>query len=198
MEYPLPTAFFPQLALNHLALVASWLLDELYATEDDLTRDTDDNYTRGCTTFMRQRLRILKEAMSGKHPWLGIATAGNDLVFTVDGLPCRYSNDDPDNPKKDAVTLANSYQQSLFDYDDFQRPQRFCFVIDRGLEGISDPHVEFVGFTPIDTIACRWISSSVRNFQIVGETTPAAVPVAKPTVAPKRRPADDDAVAEQS
>lgn len=198
MNKPLPWTYYPQFTAERLELVAGWLLEELYATEDDLVRDTDNGYTRGCTAFMRQRVRIMQEKASGKHPWLGVSSTGNDLVFTIEDIPCRYSNDDPDNPKKDAVTTANRYQESFLDFEDSDRPSRFCFVIDRGLEGISEPHVEFLGFSVASTVACRWVSSKVRVLRIVNDQ-PLSAPVAvgKPLVAPKRRDGDDQ-VAEWS
>ena len=37
MTLPLPAVFNPALSSDRLQEVATWLLDELYATEDDLT-----------------------------------------------------------------------------------------------------------------------------------------------------------------
>lgn len=187
MPLPPPSSFKPQLSADRLQTVSTWLLEELNATEDDLVRDTDNGYTRGCTSFMRQRVRILNEATSKKHSWLGIVNPGNDLVFSIEGIPCRFSNDDPDDPKKDAVKIANRYQTTFLDFDDESAPSRFCFVIDRGLEGISDPHVAFLGFTAADSLVTRWASDKVRSFHAVGDL-PLAAPVAveKPVVAPKR------------
>lgn len=191
MDKPLPSVFCAQFAVERLALISSWLLDELYATEDDLVRDTDNRYTRGCTAFMRQRNRILKEVASGGYPWLGVRNNGNDLVFTVDGIPCRYSNDDPDNPTKDAVTMAGRHQASFLDFEDSGRPSRFCFVVDRGYEGFSDPRVEFLGFNAYGTLMCQWVSNSVRTLHAVNAPAlVAAVPVEKPQLAPKRRASD--------
>jgi hypothetical protein len=191
MHLPPPSSFRPQLSADRLQAVSTWLLEELNATEDDLVRDTDNGYTRGCTSFMRQRVRILNEATSKKHPWLGIVNPGNDLVFSIDGIPCRFSNDDPDDPKKDAVKIANSHQATFLDFDDEKTPSRFCFVIDRGLEGISDPHVAFLGFTAADSLVTRWVSDKVRSFHVVSDLQLAApVAVEKPVVAAKRIDAD--------
>ena len=63
MTLPPPTIFNPELSSDRLESVSQWLLDELYATEDDLSRPTDNGYTRGCTTFGRQRNRIIAEAL---------------------------------------------------------------------------------------------------------------------------------------
>lgn len=67
MTLPLPAIFNPELLTDRLEAVSEWLLDELYATEDDLSRPTDSGYTRGCTTFGRQKKRIIDEALSGRH-----------------------------------------------------------------------------------------------------------------------------------
>jgi hypothetical protein len=179
MPLPLPASFNAELSSDRLEAVSTWLLDELYATEDDLSRPTDNGYTRGCTTFGRQRNRIISEAVSGQHAWLGLPNSNNDLVFTVGGVPCRFSNDDPTNPSKDAVLTANRYQMDFLEFAVRGEPGRFCFIIDRGHDG-----------------ACRWVSSTVRVLRLEGQQPLApTVQVNKPQVAPKRRD-EGDAAAE--
>lgn len=187
-----PAAFFPQLTNPRLSTVAGWLLEELYATEDDLSRPTDCGYTLGCATFGRQKNRIRKEAATGRYPWLGLLNNGNDLVFTIGDVPCRFSNDDPSNPTKDAVLVANRYQIAFLDFSASDQPSRFCFVIDRGYQGTSDPRVEFLGFGADGQVLCQWSSDQTRVLRVEGVTPPQAVPVQKPQVAPKRR--DDGGV----
>ena len=196
MTLPPPANFNPELTSDRLQVVSSWLLEELYATEDDLSRHTDNGYTRGCTTFGRQRNRILAEAQSGKHDWIGLANSYNDIVFTIGGVPCRFSNDDPANPSKDAVLTANRYQLNFLEFASKGEPGRFCFVIDRGHDGVAEPRVEFLGFTPSGEPACRWVSDKVRVLRLEGEQQLApTVPVSKPQIAPKRRN-EGDAAAE--
>lgn len=194
MSLPPPSAYNPELAADRLQIVASWLLEEFYATEDDLSRPTDNNYTRGCTTFGRQRNRILKEASSGKHAWMGLANSSNDIVFTIGGVPCRFSNDDPANPSKDAVLTANYHQMEFLEFASKGEPGRFCFVIDRGDGETSEPQVELLGFAPGGEVVCRWIADKVRVFRLGGEQSlPPAVPVGKPKVSPKQRDKSDAA-----
>lgn len=194
MNQPLPTSFNPELSSDRLQSVAQWLLDELYATEDDLSRSTDSGYTRGCTTFGRQRNRILAEALSGNHNWLGLSNSNNDIVFTVGGVPCRFSNDDPSNPSKDAVLTANRYQLDFLEFATKGEPGRFCFIIDRGHDGAAEPRVEFLGFAPSGEVACRWVSDTVRVLRLEGQPSLApTVQVSKPQVAPKRRDEGDAA-----
>lgn len=197
MNLPPPIAFNPELASNRLQSISNWLLDELYATEDDLSRPTDNGYTRGCTTFGRQKNRILAEALSGRHAWLGLSNSNNDIVFTIGGVPCRFSNDDPSNPSKDAILTANRYQLDFLEFAPKDEPGRFCFVVDRGHDGSAEPRVEFLGFTPRGEVACRWVSDTVRVLRLEGQQTLApAVPVNKPQVAPKRR-GEADAASER-
>lgn len=181
MILPLPAIFNPELSSDRLEAVSQWLLDELYATEDDLSRTTDNGYTRGCTTFGRQRNRIIVEVLSARHTWLGLPNSNNDIVFSVPGVPCRFSNDDPSNPSKDAVLTANRYQLDLLEFATDSELARFCFIIDRGHDGAAEPRVEFLGFTPSGIIACRWVSNAVRVLRVEGQQTlPQPVDVAKP------------------
>ena len=194
MTLPLPVAFNTELSSDRLESVSQWLLDELYATEDDLSRPTDNGYTRGCTTFGRQRNRIISEALSGRHPWLDLPNSNNDLVFTIGGVPCRFSNDDPANPSKDAVLTVNRYQMDFLEFAVKGEPGRFCFIIDRGQDGSAEPRVEFLGFAPSGEVACRWVSNTVRVLRLEGlQPLAPTVQVSKPQVAPKRRDGGDAA-----
>lgn len=188
MTLPTPSAFIPELVSDRLEAVSQWLVDELYATEDDLSRSTDSGYTRGCTTFGRQKNRIIAEAMSGRHEWLGLLNGNNDLVFTIGGVPCRFSNDDPSSPSKDAVLTTNRFQMDFLEFVSNSEPGRFCFIIDRGQDGAADPRIEFLGFAPSGAIVCRWVSNAVRVLRVEGQQQLVQpVEVAKPQVAPKRR-----------
>jgi len=188
MNLPSPAAFNAELVPERLETVSQMLLDELFATEDDLSRATDNGYTRGCTTFGRQRNRIMAEALSGRYGWLSLSNSSNDIVFTIGGVPCRFSNDDPSNPSKDAVLTANRYQMDFLEFAAKGEPGRFCFIIDRGQNGAADPRVEFLGFTPSGEVSCRWVSNPVRVLRLDGQNSLVQpVHVAKPQVAPKRR-----------
>jgi len=199
-ELPHPSVSCPELTSERLGIVSQFLLEELYATEDDLSRDTDSGYTRGCTTFGRQRSRIIAEALSGKYSWLDLSSSANDIVFTIEGVPCRFSNDDPQNPSKDAVLTVSRFQMDFLEFTAKGEPGRFCFVIDRGYSEAEEPRVVFLGFTPSGSTACRWESSAVRLFKSAGKAVlPQAVDVGKPSVAPKRRKkADGDADATEA
>jgi hypothetical protein len=191
MSLPLPSHYHAALTTERLAYVSRLLLTELANTERLMSSDVDDGYTRGCPTFGRQKNRIKLEARSGKVEWLSIVSPGNDLVITIDSIPCRFSNDDPNSPSKDAVILANRHQVSFF--EDFDRgvPKRFCFVVDRGATENEDARVVFLGFDENNVLRCRWTSDSVRTLQVVEPTVPAAAQLPKPIIGPKRTDSDD-------
>ncbi|MEO7067395.1 MAG: hypothetical protein ABI114_10840 [Rhodanobacter sp.] len=187
MNLPLPSAFKAALSSDRLETVSRWLLEEFYATEDDLSRSTDSGYSRGCTAFDRQRNRILAEERSKKHSWLGLVDSGFALVFSIGDVPCRFSNDDPLNPTKSAVVATNRYQMAFLEFAADDHPGRFCFVIDRGTDGTDEPRVEFLGFKASGDVACRWSTNTVRVFHSVDAPAAPSVEIGKPPVTPKRR-----------
>jgi hypothetical protein len=183
-----PSDFQPVLRDELLATVAGWLMDEWSATEDDLVRETDSAYTRGTTCFGRQRQRILKEYLSNAHPWLGIENSANDLVFSIGGVPCRFSNDSLTAPTKRAVLEAHRFQLPLIEDAEPGQAVRFCFVVDRGIDERGEPRIELLGFTATDELVCRWRSATpVRTLMPAKADLPPPVEIAKPVIVPKRR-----------
>lgn len=181
---------------EYLTLVASWFLEEWYATEDDLVRDTDTPYTIGTTRFGRQKQRISNEYVSRHHSWLRVENNGLDIVFSVNGIPCRFSNDNADAPKKRAVLEVHPFQMSLIEEAAPGEAARFVFVIDQGFGEIEEPHVLLLGFSASGQEVCRWRSGGIlRKLRDAKKTMPAPVEIQKPVITPKRRDLDDDAAA---
>lgn len=195
LSLPLPVHYHPDLThdLTHdrLSIIAKILLDEYYKTLDDLSSDADDNYTRGCTSFGRQKNRIMLLALDNTYPWLQLMNSANDLVFKIGSVPCRFTNDDPNNPKKKAILIANSYQRSFFDdIETDEAPCRYCFIIDRGVDD-TEPSVVFIGFDSKDVARCKWESGEIRTFYNVNTfDIPEAVDVGKPAVKLKKTTAE--------
>ncbi len=190
MSIPHPSSFQPALTNERLAYISNLLLTELSEIEKVLSSDVDDGYTRGCSVFGRQKNRIKVIALSGKIEWLTLVNGGNDLVFKVGGVPCRFSNDNPENPQKLAVLVANRYQISFFEETENGDPCRFCFVIDKGASENEDARVVFMGFDSKDTLRCQWISDSVRTLHQVAPSIPQPTLIPKPNVGPKKSHTD--------
>ncbi|MDH6186904.1 hypothetical protein [Polaromonas sp. CG_23.6] len=188
MKLQPPVDFQPSLTTERLSKVAEWLLEEWYATEDDLVRDTDTPYTRGTTRFGRQKQRIVNEYLKGTHDWLSIENSTFDLVFSIGGIPCRFSNDNASAPTKRAVLEVHRFQMPLIEFAEPGQAVRFCFVIDCAMDEFSGPCVELLGFTATDGLVCRWKSKAlVRTLIDVKQAVPDPVEISKPIVAPKRR-----------
>lgn len=186
------------LKAEYLELVATWLLDEWYATEDDLVRDTDTPYTRGTTRFGRQQKRFWLEHLSGKYPWLRVLNNSLDLVFEISGIPCRFSNDNVESPKKRAVVEVHQHQIPFLEDAQPGDAARFVFVLDPGFDESSEPRVVLLGFSAGGEEVCRWTSGGVvRRMGEASPSVPPAVELPKPSIAPKRKPDDerDDAAA---
>ncbi|NMG48994.1 hypothetical protein GO613_12870 [Azoarcus communis] len=187
-----------ELKEEHLELVASWLLDEWRATEDDLVRDTDTPYTRGTTRFGRQQKRFWLEHLSGKHPWLRVLNNSLDIVFEINGIPCRFSNDNAEAPKKRAVLEVHQHQIQFLEEADSGEAARFVFVIDCGFDESSEPGIVLLGFSASGEEVCRWTSGGVvRTLGEASHSAPAPIELPRPSIAPKRKLGDegDDAFA---
>ena len=188
----------PELKGEYLRLVATWLLDEWYATEDDLVRDTDTPYTRGTTRFGRQQKRFWLEYLSGKHPWLHVLNNSLDIVFEISGIPCRFTNDNAESPKKRAVVEVHQHQIPFLEDAEPGHAARFVFVLDPGIDESSEPRVVLLGFSAGGEEVCRWTSGGVvRRMGEASPSAPHAVELPKPSVALKRKRDDegDNAVA---
>ncbi|MGA7778241.1 MAG: hypothetical protein WCA85_11090 [Paraburkholderia sp.] len=195
MSLPFPEEFHPALSADRLSVVASILIAEHFSTATALQSEYDDGYTRGCTRFGRQRNRLKSVALSGEYDWLELRHGGNDLVFTIGGIPCRFAADDPSNPTKPAVLDATPFQQDFFGSVENGVPCKFCFVLDGGYAEADDPRVVFLGEDSSRVVKCKWVSDSARVLHAVAAETPAPKEMGKPPVAPKRRDADDESAA---
>lgn len=178
----------PVLKEEYLELVSSWLLEEWAATEDDLVRDTDTSYTRGTTRFGRQQKRFWLEYLSGKHPWLKVLNNSLDIVFEISRVPCRFSNDSAESPKKRAVVEVHQHQILFLEEAEPGEAARFVFVLDTGFDEASEPRVVLLGFSVGGDEVCRWTSGGVvRRMGEANPSVPPAVELPKPSVTPKRK-----------
>ncbi|BDB30632.1 hypothetical protein Tamer19_47430 [Cupriavidus sp. TA19] len=196
MNLPLPDHFHAALAADRLSIIGDMLIAEHFSTATDLQSEFDDGYSRGCTRFARQKNRLRSVALSGEYDWLQLLHAGNDLVFSIGGIPCRFTTDDPSNPTKPAVLSVTPVQQSFFDaVDGDDEPCKFCFILDGGYEEAEDPRVVFLGEDIRGQVRCQWISNATKALHIVAANTPPAKDVGRAPVGPKRADSDSDTAA---
>ncbi|MDI9408114.1 MAG: hypothetical protein QM523_02595 [Candidatus Pacebacteria bacterium] len=180
--------------------VGNWLLEETLNTQDDLTRSTDDNYTRGTTAFGRQKNRILIEYNSQNYKWLRIHSNTNDLVFSIHGTRCRFASDDFVNPKKNAVLFPNEAQLELLPETRIDEPDHFCYIItklDFNDESSVDFDVIFAGLNRQNKFMfkCSFFSNSTL-LPIEAIIEPPPVEVEKPMVEVKTKADSDNKINE--
>lgn len=172
-----PTAFHPALTDARLGVISEALLDVLYDTELELDGPLDDGYTRGTTTFGRQRNAVIGLAQSGRYSWLKLTHAGMDVTFEIDGVPCRFFADDPANPKKPGFFRRNEADQ-LFERQAGE-PVLFRFVVAKPQSLNEEAEVFFLGFDANGEVAFRWRHSrGTPVIASVDEASPKEVQLA--------------------
>jgi hypothetical protein len=181
---------------DRLEIIANILIEEHFTTLTDLQSEYDDGYSRGTTRFARQKNRLKSVALSGQYDWMQLRHAGNDLVFTIDGIPCRFATDDPANPTKPAVLEATPVQQSFFDEVESGEPCKFCFILDGGYAETDDPRVVFIGEDVMGVVKCKWMSDGTKALHHVSAHTPPAKEVGKASVGPRRNDSDKTAASD--
>lgn len=187
MNLPHPEVFHAALRSERLEVIANILIEEHFSTMTDLQSEYDDGYSRGTTRFARQKNRLKSVALSGQYDWLQLRHGANDLVFTIDGIPCRFATDDPVNPTKPAVVDATPIQLSFFDEVENGAPCKFCFILDGGYTEAEDPRVVFLGEDMMGDVKCKWSSDGgAKALHAISANTPPAKDVGKAPVGPKR------------
>jgi hypothetical protein len=194
-----PWDFRPELHASRLRVVAEALLEVLYDVELEMSGDLDDGYTRGTTTFGRQRNALIRLCQSGRYPWLKLTNAAMDLTFEIGGVPCRYFVDDPASPKKPGYFRRNDCDK-LFP-ETPGTPEVFRFVIVKPQTADDEADVCFVGYDASFEEAFRWhYSQSTPTLASVDVSLPAPVDLPAPRAMVRKREdeAGDKAIGEHN
>ena len=180
-----PWDFYPQYTDERLGIIASALLDVYYDTDKDLSTPLDDNYTRGATTFGRQRNKLIWMTQCGEYPWLELAHGAMDLMCKVGGVPFRFFSDDPDSPSKPGF-WKNAFAM-LFPVDD-QDPVHLRFVLEKPVDDASEAEVHFIGFNAGNEEVFRWrYQGNVNVVRSVDSALPEAVTLPPAKVQPREQ-----------
>ena len=186
-----PHEFHSALTEFRLRIVAEALLEVLYNTEVELAGPLDDGYTRGTTTFGRQRNALIKLCNCGQHPWLKLTHAGMDVTFEIDGVPCRFFSDDPANPRKPGFFRRNDSDQ-LFDIET-DAPLMFRFIVAKAQFIGEEAEVFFIGYDINQNESFRWqYSRSIPTLTSVDERRPTEVPLPNPADMLRPKKSDKD------
>lgn len=183
MQKKQPSDYKPQLIKARLDIIASALLDVYDEVQRELATELDSNYTRGTTTFGRQKNKIILMCLSKKYDWLDLRNTSNDLTFAIGGIPFRFFRDDHEKPKKRSFWRLNVQDNlSLFETSN-DVPVYWRFVVERPLTEEGEAAVYVIGANSNQEIVCEWkYDEAVRVLKSVDSTRPEAVDTPEPEV----------------
>jgi len=192
-----PHEFNSALTEFRLRIVAEALLEVLYDTELELADPLDDGYTRGTTTFGRQRNAIIQLCNSGKYAWLKLTHAAMDVTFEIGGVPCRFFSDDPAKPSKPGFFRRNDCDQ-LFDVE-VEAPLLFRFIVAKSQRPDEEADVFFVGYDVNQNETFRWqYSRSTPALASVDDSRPTEVSLPSPTPKVREEKSGEDVINERA
>lgn len=184
-----PSDFYADLTEDRLQTIANHLLDVRYNALAVLQSEYDNNYTRECTVFGRQREMLIRLALRKVHPWLELKHAGMDVTFCIGSVPCRFFTDDPNHPQKHGFFRRNQVDQ-LFAPED-TKPVVWRFVIERAMTDDDEDQVYLIGYNVFEEKICEWRHQPAAGvLHSVDSTTPPVVDL--PDAEISVRVADDD------
>ena len=166
---------------DRLSIIAKALLDVYHNVQGELASNLDDNYTRGTTTFGRQKNRLIQLSQSDVYDWLDLRTTSNDLTCAIDGIPFRFFSDDHEKPKKPGFWRRNE-QDNLFPIDK-EDPIIWRFVVEKPFGEVDEASVYFLGFNADQQLVCEWkYADSIRVLKSTDNTRHEPVDTPEPNV----------------
>lgn len=164
----------PDLTEARLKVIAEGLLNVRHDTYAELATPLDDNYSRACATFGRQRQYLLQLALSKRYDWLGLASPAMDLTINIGTTPIRFFTDDHTNPKKQGYFRRNDVDQ-LFSTDDSE-PVIFRFVIEPALTPDDEDRVFLLGHNAHQELVVEWLYRPVTSIlHVIDASEPKAI-----------------------
>ncbi|OXC75761.1 hypothetical protein BSU04_25295 [Caballeronia sordidicola] len=149
-------------------------MDVRYNALAVLQSEYDNNYTRECTVFGRQREMLIRLALRKEHPWLELKHSGMDVTFCIGSVPCRFFTDDPNHPQKHGFFRRNQVDQ-LFAPEDTE-PVVWRFVIERAMTDDDEDQVYLIGYNVFEEKICEWRHQPTAGaLHSVDSTTPPVV-----------------------
>ena len=178
-----PSSFHPDLTEDRLRIIAQKLLDIRHDTLQQMTNAYDDNYTRECAAFGRQRNMLVDFCKTSGYPWLELTNPNMDITFNIGEVPCRFFRDDPNSPSKPGFFKRNAVD-NLFPVDD-KSPVQFRFIVEKALGEEDEDQVYFVGYNELHEQVFQWkYRKPTSILHELNGTVPEAVQIPEPEVNP--------------
>jgi hypothetical protein len=176
-----PWDYYPELTSDRLSVIAVALLDVFDDVQRSLSTDLDNSYTRGTTTFGRQKEKLIQLCRSSVYHWLDLRNTSNDLVCQIERVPFRFFSDDHAAPKKKSFWRRNA-QDNLFPVSD-DEPIYWRFVVESPLTDQDEASAYFIGCNANQELVCEWkYEHPVRTLRTTNNARPAEVATPAPEV----------------
>lgn len=192
--YDEPWKLVPQFKRERLLELANLLIQVRGEVIDRHEPEIGDTrLSLGMRAYECCRSRIIFKDAEGDWPWLSILTPQQRFTFAIEGVPVRFSRNDPKQlPNRKLIPSDEAgIQMDLFDTG-FTK-LRWFFVIDTVYD-LPVEHAYFIGYNELNEIVCMWeipLSDSVPVIAKISNDKPA--PVRVPPAKPKlKKPSEKD------
>lgn len=147
----------PQLEKERLQKVTELLVQvrgEIIERHDPKIGDT--RLSLGMRAYECCRSRLIFKHKEGEWSWLSILTAEGRFTFAIDGIPVRFSRNDPKHlpDRKLIPSEEGCFQMSLFEKTSEYSDLRWFLIIDTQYD-LPVEHAYFIGYSEHNEIVCK-------------------------------------------
>ena len=178
--YQEPWLLAPQLQQKYIQLIAELLVQVRGEVIDRHEPELGDTrLSLGMRAYECCRTRLKFKEGDGDWPWLSIITDEGRFTFGINGVPVRFSRNEPNNlPDRKIIPSEEGYEQMrLFeDINDFAH-LRWFLIIDTTYD-IPVENAYFVGYSEFNEIVCKWeipLSDQLPIISKIEEEQPQAI-----------------------
>jgi len=153
-----PWLLAPQLKKEYLLQLASFLVKVRGEVIDRHEPDLGDTrLSLGMRAYECCRKRIIFKNDEGTWPWLSVLTEQGRFTFAIDGVPVRFTRNDPNNlPDRKLIPSQEGFEQmSLFEAVNDHSHLRWFFVIDTPYD-VPAENAFLIGYSERNEIVCKW------------------------------------------
>jgi len=166
-----PWLLAPQLQKDKLLNLANLLVQVRGEVIDRHEPEIGDTrLSLGMRAYECCRSRIIDKAMEKDWPWLSILTHQGRFTFAIDGVPVRFSRNDPKRlpDRKLIPSPEGSAQMSMFENTNKYSDLRWFLVIDTPYD-LPVEHAYFIGYSEDNEIICKWEIPLADIVPVIGE-----------------------------
>jgi len=166
-----PWLLAPQLQKDKLQNLANLLIQVRGEVIDRHEPEIGDTrLSLGMRAYECCRSRIIYKAMEEDWSWLSILTHQGRFTFAIDGVPVRFSRNDPKHlPDRKLIPSPEGYvQMSIFENTNKYSDLRWFLVIDTQYD-LPVEHAYFIGYSEYNEIICKWEIPLADIVPVIGE-----------------------------